>query len=409
MKFPSLLLTFYSYLKKDFLLLYKRKKYLFTFILLPILIAGIFLFALNPGSYNINVGICDFDGSPVSNQALNLDTFNPIFLEKEDCLETLKKGIEAGEFPLGIVIEQGFSSKINELKQPKLSLYYDNTDVSFANLMSWKVDVALNPLKHKIIDQLNGELTNNIKNIRQNANLVIENLPLTGFIEEKAEELDNDLKNVEELETGFIVNPIGVEHKPLYPEQSPKDSSIIFIFPVLALFVTLMLSSTSIIYDKKTKFLTRVKSSSFVLNYLLAKVIFFIFLVLVQFLIIFIIFLISGAGYAFNFWAIVELILAIAVVNSLLGFIIGLISNNEGIAVLFSLIISFPLMLISGLFFPVQALPSIVQKLAMILPLNQQILATKSALLFGQSISSAWLIYGIILFAIALLLMRMNE
>jgi ABC-2 type transport system permease protein len=409
MKYPKLLLTFYAYLKKDFLLLYKRKKYLFTFILLPILIAGIFLFALNPGDFSVDVGICNFDDSAISNQAFNLDGFNTEILHHTNCIENLKKGLESGEFALGIAIEKGFGEKITNLKQPKLSLYYDNTDVSFANLMSWKVDVALNPIKHQIIDQINQELTSNIASIRSNANLVVDSLPLNGFLEDKADELDKDLKNVEELETSFIVDPVGVEHNPLYPEESTKNSSIIYIFPVLALLITLMLASTSIIYDKKSKFLTRVKSSSFIINYLLAKVVFFVFLVLVQFLIIFLIFLASGARYSFNFGAIIELILAIAIVNSLLGFIIGLISDNEGIAVLFSLIISFPLMLISGLFFPVQTLPGFIQGLASILPLNLQIVATKSALLFGQGISSWWLVYGVIFFILAWLLLRLKE
>ena len=57
---------FYGYLKKDAMLLYKRKKYLYLFILLPLVIASLFLFALNPKDYNISVGICDFDQTDIS-------------------------------------------------------------------------------------------------------------------------------------------------------------------------------------------------------------------------------------------------------------------------------------------------------------------------------------------------------
>ena len=61
------ILKTYAYLKKDTLLLVKRKKYLYLFILLPLIIATLFLFALNAKTYDIKVGICDFDQTDISN------------------------------------------------------------------------------------------------------------------------------------------------------------------------------------------------------------------------------------------------------------------------------------------------------------------------------------------------------
>lgn len=403
------ILNFYAYLKKDFLLMYKRKKYLFTFILLPILIAGIFLFALNPGDYEISVGVCDFDHSASSGKVLQLNQFEIIPLEGINCIDKIKEGIKEGDFPLGLVIEEGFEDNLNNLKQSSLSVYYDNTDISFASLMSWKVDLALAPAKTQIIDKLNQELGSNVASIRSNTNLILDSLPLSGVFEEKAEEIDTKLENVEGMSTNFLVNPIKTEHKTIYPDKSGSDISIIFVFPVLVLFITLMLASTSIIYDRKSKFLTRVKSSASLVNYLFAKIVFFVALVVVQFLIVYLLFLLSGASYELALGNVLLLILSIALVNSLLGFIIGLISDNEGIAVLFSLIISFPLMLVSGLFFPVQTLPSLIQKLANLLPLNSQIAATKSVLLFGEGFSSGWIIYVLVLLIAVFYILRKKE
>ena len=170
-----------------------------------------------------------------------------------------------------------------------------------------------------------------------------------------------------------------------------------------------MLSSTSIIYDKKTGFLTRVKSSTSPLVYLLAKIVFFSVLVFVQFLIILLLFILYGSSYSFSLLGLFELVMFIAIFDSLFGVIIGLISNNEGIAVLFSLIIAFPLMLISGVFFPVQTLPKIVQYIGKILPLNYQILTSKAVLLFNQGIPNNWIYFAVGLFVVVWWLIKKDK
>jgi len=398
MKTPK---RFYGYLKKDFLLLYKRKKYLYLFILLPLIIGILFLSVLNPGSYNIKLGICDFDNSDISKQAFdNLNGFKPIILEKENCLDNLLEQIKLGELDLGLEIGQGFAKNIQDLKQSKLVIYYDNTDVAFTNLISWKVDQSLEPFKQQIIDQLNKELGDRASSARTGLDIILEINALPRSLKNKAKQVDSDLQKVEELTTEFLVNPVWTDKRPIHDAMFKKDAGIAFIFPIIALFITLMLASTAIIYDKQTNFITRIKASSGIFSYLLAKTLFFTILVLVQFLIIFILFLLYGATYQFDMVNILELVLFIGIINTLIGFLIGLIAKSEGIAVLFSLIISFPLMLISGIFFPLQALPAITQFIAKILPLHFQISATKTVLLFGQNFSNIWIFFAIGLFLV---------
>jgi ABC-2 type transport system permease protein len=387
---PAFLFKFYGYLKKDLMLMYKRRNYLSVFILLPLIIAGLFLFAMQPSNYSIDVGVCNNDLGDLSSAVFEIDNFNPIFLDKQNCTQNLISSIESGEFPLGIVISPGFSKNVENLKQSKIDIYYDNTDVSFAGLISWKLDSALRPLKTAIIDEINSELNSKSKITREGVDIFGEKLNLD-FNEGKLRELDIALKNVEELETEFLVDPVYVSHNPLYGGDVGAGAGIVFVVPVIILFVVLMLASTSVIYDKKTGFITRVRSSTTIFNYLLAKLTFFVFLVLVQFVIILLLFLASGNSYAFNFVGIIGLVFSIAIVDALLGLSIGLIAENEGIAVLFSLIISFPLMLISGIFFPIQTLPRVVQWVAGIMPLEFQIRAVRSVLLFGEGIGQSWL------------------
>jgi len=399
----------YAYLKKDTLLLYKRKKYLYLFILLPLVIATLFLFALNPKDYNIKIGICDFDQTDTSTQAFqNLNGFNPIVLENGNCLEEMQNQIKQGKINIGLEIGKGFTKNLEELKQSKLVIYYDNTDIAFANLISWKIDQSLQPFKRQIIDNLNKNLNTKVSSVRDSVELALEFSDFSSKLTNKIQETDDDLKSLEEMDTEFLTNPIWTEHKPIYNEDLKKDAGIIYIFPILAIFIILMLASTSIIYDKNCGFITRVKTSSSPIFYILAKLIFFTALVAIQFAIILILFMFYGAKYAIDPTAIIHLILFIGIINTTIGLIIGLIANNEGIAVLFSLMISFPLMLISGIFFPTQALPQIIQWISTILPLHYQISATKQTLLFGQTFQTTWVYFAVILIVIIYYLIKKN-
>jgi len=392
---------FYGYLKKEFLLFYKRKKYLYLFLGIPLILGLFFIFALNPGEYKIKVGVCDLDSSQLSHQSLNsLDNFKINFLENKDCLENLKKGVISKKYDVGIVVPNKFEEEIKNLKQTHMEIYYDNSDIALSNLISWNIDNALYGFKRQIVDNLNKELGSKAGAVRSNMDIILEFTAFSPSIQKRAKDIDSDLKNLEEMDTEFIVNPVWTNKIPLYESKLDKSSGMVYVFPIISLFTILMLASISIIYDRKTRFITRVKSSSSGISYLFAKLIFFILLVSVQFLIVLILFLINGGRYNMPIIELMKLILSIALINTLLGFLIGFFSENEGIAVLFSLIVAFPLMLISGIFFPIQTLPKILQYFSLVTPLNYQISSSKAVLLFGQTFNQGWIYVSIILLGI---------
>jgi len=399
-------LKFYGYVKKDIVLLVKRKKYLYLSLLLPLIITGIFLFMLNPNGKAIKVGVCDYDSTSYSKQAFSgLGGFDAVVLPKEDCSANLTSMVKSGKYSLGLEVPKGFSDRLEDLKQARLVVYYDNTDIAFSNLVSWKVDVSLLPYERAIIDALNEELKKKISVIRFNVDLVKE-ITQSGQIADKIGNIDTQLMKIEELETEFILNPIYAHKQGVYEQRSTEGAGIAFIFPILAMFVLLMLSSTSLIYDKKTNFIVRVKVSTSPLVYLFAKLFFFFLLTIVQFLIVLLLFLVNGSTYSMPLVNVLNVILFISIINTLIGIVIGSISENEGIALLFSLIISFPLMLLSGIFFPIQTMPGFVQYLAKILPLNYQINAMKSVFLLGAAIGWQWLIPALFLVVLVYVMIK---
>ncbi len=397
----------YGYLKKDVLLFYKRKKYLYLFLGIPIVLALFFIFALNPSEYTVKMGVCDSDNSELSKEAFSgMTNFHYELLDKTNCTDNLKKAIISKKYDLGIFIPLGFEKNIQDLKQAKIVVYYDNTNVAFSNLISWKIDATLYGFKREIIDSLNQELKSKTNSIRSNLDIILELTSFSKSLEKRVIQIDTDLKNIEEMDTEFILNPVWTDKQPIYESKMDKSSGAVYVFPIISLFTILMLASISIIYDKKNGFLTRVKSSSSGFSYLISKMIFFIFLVIIQFVIVLTLFLINGGRYTVSIQNISLLIISVALINCLLGFLIGFLSENEGIAVLFSLIIAFPLMLVSGIFFPVQTLPKIMQYFSIITPLNYQITYAKSVLLFGQEFNNLWIYAAIILFGICFWLIK---
>lgn len=376
---------FYGHLKKDLMLFYNRKKYLYIFLLFPVLIAGLFLFLLSPTTAEIRVGVCDLDQTEQTQEMLDgLDDFDTVILERENCTKNLKNGIKRGDFELGLEIDEGFTEDIENLEQVSIATYYDNTDIALSRMISWKVDSSLEPHKRSIIDNLNYELKQRISIARQSIGAAEELTEDSGLLHRRITEVDQDLERVEELNTDFIINPIKTDMRGLHDEFDLKYISIAFLYPIITLFLILMLASVSIIYDDKTGFITKVKTSTTVLTYIFSKILFFFILSTIVFVLLFVIFLLAGASLGFNLIEVLKLILLVSITNSLIGMLIGDAAENEGIAILMSLFISFPLMLLSGLFFPLQNMPSVVQSIVRILPLHQQIEATKSVILFSQ-------------------------
>ena len=118
---------------------------------------------------------------------------------------------------------------------------------------------------------------------------------------------------------------------------------------------------------------------------------FFLAITIFQFLIILLLFIMYGSTYSVAIGGVLKVILMISIMNTLVGLLIGLVSENEGIAILFSLMLSFPMMLLSGIFFAIQTMPGFLQYLTKLSPIFYQITAMKAVMLFNQVISNNWI------------------
>lgn len=403
-----------SFIKKDFLLLFRKKKYLYLTIALPLIIGLIYILTLTSGFNNVNIKVCDFDNTTVTKQAINdLNDFDATISHSETCIKDMIEDVKFNKYLFGIVIEKGFSKSIENLKQSKMQVYYDNSEPAITELAQWRIDAALVPFKYKIVESLAKEIKEKSTDAKEKTQLAIKLSELANIpnsLTKTIKDADADFKKLSELEVNFITSPIKTENHGVHKEYKLIDIGISPLYVVLSLFIILMLCSTGIIYDRKIHLFSRIRASnSSMFSYISAKLIFFLGLSIAQLLLLIIIFKLFGANYSISYLNLIKTVLFISLVNSFLGILIGLISDSEGVSVLISLIITLPMMFLSGMFYPVQLMPSTVKIFTEIIPIRAEIMMMKKAMLFGGQIQNEYFLIPLGLLILSLYLIKKTK
>jgi ABC-2 type transport system permease protein len=296
-----------------------------------------------------------------------------------------------------------------------LKLHYDNSNPSISSLAQWRLDAAITPLKDRLLRVLAEEIKDKTGDAREKTSLALElaqtvDVPTITPLKNSISQADEDLKRLEGIDNAYLSSPIIIEKKGVHDIKKTIEGGLAPLYCILSMFVILMLASSGLIYDRKAKLFTRIKStSSSFLSYLCAKYIFFISVAIVQFFIVLFLFYAFGARYNINIILLIKSIVYITLIDVILGIIIGLVSDSEGVAVLMSLMLSLPLLFLSGMFFPLQLMPSVVQWLAKIMPLEFQMSLLSKAILFGGEISLAiFIVPALLSFGIIYLLTKVQ-
>lgn len=385
--------------RRDIALLLNRKKYLYLALALPIILSLIYISSMNPRFAGKTIAVCDYDQTQESEHVLtaltDIEGFRINRLDTPDCKQELISKIKSGDCVFGLAIEKGFRENIRNFKRTYIYIYHDNTNIAFSNFLGWKIDAALMNYKTNILDAANTEIKASAKSMKDDLDIAVAFVDIVDSkvdnthllpLKRRLKDIDSSLTTISKVDTDFLANPIITTKKGIYDIKKPENVAITYLFPIIAFFIILMLAGTSIIYDKKTNFITRIKASTTPLwAYIVSKLLFFFIITLSQFAILFALFAARGAAFNISLPGLFIALLFISFTNTIIGMLIGLLSDNEGIAVLFALILALPLMFLSGIFFPVEFMPGFVQALAWVLPLNTHIIIMKEVLLFGTA------------------------
>jgi len=197
----------------------------------------------------------------------------------------------------------------------------------------------------------------------------------------------NQISEITSRQPESIVSPIILSSKRLFGERTFFDFLLPSLLPMILMFISLFLSSTSLVREKNMGILGRIAVSQVnSLKYAVVKVISYtIVLIPEAILLVLISSLLYGAFPIFDiatslivFQTLVLLLLAFTAI----GVLIAIYSESEATAYLASLVVGLPLLFMSGLLFPFEFMPTYISAIGYASPLTQAVLTMQSVVLY---------------------------
>lgn len=340
-------------------------------VLMPLLMITIFGYTFGGNIKNVNVYVVNLDQA-LANSSVSAKIVSD--LETRDTLHIVKI----------LTTSDGIASAQKEVKDAKIwaAIVFNET---------FSADVAAASSSHGqpamirlVIDGTNPNIVSSVTN-----------------------ELLIAIRSV--LGSGASVAPMSIAPDLVYG----KDARFIDFFApgvmgLAAMMVTFMLSIISFVHERSASTLDRLLSTpvtegEIVAGYALA----FGLVGLVQSCVI-----ITAAIVLFNVMIVGNVLLALFVVfilgvgNQGLGFMLSSFAKNEFQAIQFLPLILFPSILLSGVFWPLEAVPTLLRPVSYFIPLTYAVEGLRSVMIRGWSIDGIWLQLVVLLaFATAMLLL----
>ncbi|MBN1923277.1 MAG: ABC transporter permease [Nanoarchaeota archaeon] len=392
-------------LKKEYILFKRNKKQVWTIVLLPLLFSLVYMFMFSFTDIDLSVTVCNLDRGDYSGLLLNglTSSFSAIVVENQSldaCSAEIRDDISKGVM-LGIIIPETFSQNIQNYEQPSLQLYYDNSKPnlgffarsylmnhisSFNTRVLRETEEVLKDTTNKIESDLKGTL-----NLMEILDYSVPPVIRDGYdsLYASVEDYYNRINLLNSIDLEFLVNPVNTELVGVFEGENSDGFSFSVLYTVLNIIVILLLSSVSMVYDKKNGFFTRLKTSSTpIIYYLFSKVLFFSIVGLSIFIPAFLVFMLNGAYFNINLLTLFCGVFLTSIISTLIGSVIGLSSKNESGSTMISIFLGFMFLLLSGLFYPVELLPSMIKVLLVFMPTSFEITFLNNALVLNTALSN---------------------
>lgn len=380
--------------KKDLLEFRRDRLRLVTFFVMPIfmMIMVGFIFPNQNSIKNLPIGIANQDNQKASQKlvdiisGIKLVNDTPAFKVKQyRDLEAIKDGIKKQEISGGLFIPEDFSQKISQNLQADVMVVEDQSNPQISQIV--------NQVLIKIIDGFSQQV--GIQKINQ---ILITQIPIQG---EKPNTVGLALS---------IISPIQAKLEGIIPGN---PNYFEFVAPgIMAMIVmTAVLTglAASISREKEQGTLDGILISpisrlAIILGKALAQSIRGLIQGMIVLLLAFFLFGVTIHG---NILLIILLLLLGIFSFVGLGILVSAIATEQETATQLLFMFQFPMLFLSGVFFPIQMMPNIMQKIAHVIPLTYAITALRKVMVLGAGVGAVknelliLLIFGIITLAIA--------
>lgn len=357
--------------KKDLLEFIRDRLRLITFVIMPIFMMVMvgFIFPNQNTLKNIPIGIADGDKSEISKKLFNvisnleITKGNKAFQVFEyESIEKIKDGIRSQKISGGFFIPANFSLNIDANEQTEVIIIEDQSNPQISTLATQTLS--------KVVEGFGKQI-----GMQKIENIIISKIPVI------SQNKENDI--------GLIfISPIKIKLEGLV---SGESNYFEFVAPgIMAMIVmTAVLTglAASVSREKEQGTLDGILIAPISrLSIILGKALSQSIRGLVQGMIVLslAIFLFGVKIHGSIFIAIVILLLGIFSFVGL-GILVSAVSAEQETATQMLFMFQFPMMFLSGAFFPLQQMPEIMQKIAHILPLTYAIEALRKVIILGAS------------------------
>lgn len=383
--------------KKDLLDFSRDRMQLVFFMIMPVfmMIMTGFIFPSQNSLKNIPLGLANQDqgqiGATFSQVLVNMKTDNGknIFeIKNYNDTDALKQAIKAQEIHGGVYIPSGFSASIQENQQASITLVPDQSNPQISQILTQLLSQVITGTSSNLAQAKVGEI---IK-LTASANPALSQADPKAIIDPIQTEIDNLIAG----------NPN------YFQFVAPGIMALIVMMSVMAGL------AASVSREREAGTLdglliAPISRLSIILGKSLAQTV----RGMVQGLIVLLLAILIFGVHVYGNWLIMILLLFLGVFAFMgVGILVSAIATAQETAMTIMMTLQFPMMFLSGVFFPVQQMPSIMQYISKVIPLTYEATALRKVIVLSAGFSAVWteiiilFVFGAVMLTIAVPLFR---
>ncbi len=371
---------------KDLLDFFRNRMELIAFIIMPIFMMVMtgYIFPSGTSLKNITLAVVENDKGEISENIITVlenmklgDKNDDIFLIERQLgnLEGAKEELKKGNLNAILIVPEGFSSTIQANRQGTLTLIIDQSNPQISSILTGMME--------KIVDRLADNVAiGKLTEMMTKQQIGGETLPPGSIIQSASE----PLLNPQALTKPFVIKTEGLVpgEENYFQFMAP---GIIAMVVVMAVMVGL---ATSISREKELGTLDGILVAPISrLCIILGKALSQTTRGLLQGSIVLLLSVFLFGVKIQGSIPLVALLLFLGVFSFIgLGILISAIAAEQETAMMVMMTLTFPMIFLSGVFFPIEQMPGFMQVISKILPLTYAIEALRKVIILGAGISS---------------------
>lgn len=378
--------------RKDLLDFSRDRMQLVFFLIMPVfmMIMTGFIFPSENSLKNIPLGIANQDSGQMSatvTQVLtdmkNSNGDHVFAIKTYSDVNALKDAIKAQKINGGVYIASDFSQMIQQNKQVSVSIIPDQSNPQISQILTQLLQQVIAGISTGVAQAKVGQM-----------------IKLTGTANAQ----------LAQMNPAAIIQPIQSTIDNLIPG---KTNYFQFVAPGIMAMIVMMSVMTGLAVSVSREreagtldglLIAPVSRLSIILGKAFSQTV----RGMIQGMIVLLLAILIFGVHVYGSWLIMIVLLFLGVFAFMgIGILVSAIASAQESAMTIMMTFQFPMMFLSGVFFPIQQMPQVMQYISKVIPLTYEATALRKVIVLGAGLSSVWIevlilsVFGIVMLAIA--------